>query len=96
MRLWGLPATIKLFTWPLRGLTLTVAVLAGLAKDQCGTKWSWHFDWQPWAVFAVIALATVVAGMIHHEPNPPGTCQQCGYNLTGNISGVCPECGRRV
>lgn len=21
------------------------------------------------------------------------TCQQCGYNLTGNISGVCPECG---
>lgn len=24
---------------------------------------------------------------------PPGDCQRCGYNLTGNISGVCPECG---
>src|ERR1700722_1913560 len=24
---------------------------------------------------------------------PPGCCNKCGYNLTGNISGVCPECG---
>jgi hypothetical protein len=21
------------------------------------------------------------------------TCQQCGYDLTGNLSGICPECG---
>ncbi|HUN80371.1 MAG TPA: hypothetical protein VMV81_02565, partial [Phycisphaerae bacterium] len=21
-------------------------------------------------------------------------CFYCGYNLTGNVSGVCPECGR--
>ncbi len=25
---------------------------------------------------------------------PPGPhCKSCGYNLTGNVSGVCPECG---
>jgi hypothetical protein len=24
---------------------------------------------------------------------PAGLCQHCGYNLTGNLSGVCPECG---
>ena len=23
-------------------------------------------------------------------------CQRCGYNLTGNVSGRCPECGKRV
>ena len=23
----------------------------------------------------------------------PGLCTRCGYNLTGNVSGVCPECG---
>jgi hypothetical protein len=23
-------------------------------------------------------------------------CTKCGYNLTGNASGVCPECGTRV
>jgi rubrerythrin len=22
-----------------------------------------------------------------------GCCTACGYNLTGNTSGVCPECG---
>ncbi len=24
---------------------------------------------------------------------PPGHCQKCGYDLTKNESGVCPECG---
>jgi hypothetical protein len=23
-------------------------------------------------------------------------CQKCGYDLTGNVSGVCPECGSKV
>jgi len=27
---------------------------------------------------------------------PPGHCRKCGYDLTGNISGVCPECGERI
>lgn len=26
----------------------------------------------------------------------PGHCRQCGYNLTGNVSGRCPECGAEV
>ena len=25
-----------------------------------------------------------------------GLCVKCGYNLTGNVSGVCPECGSRT
>jgi len=24
-----------------------------------------------------------------------GLCVKCGYNLTGNTSGICPECGQR-
>jgi predicted Zn-ribbon and HTH transcriptional regulator len=27
---------------------------------------------------------------------PPSHCQRCGYDLTGNMSGVCPECGLAV
>ena len=23
-------------------------------------------------------------------------CMDCGYNLTGNVSGVCPECGEQI
>ena len=26
----------------------------------------------------------------------PGMCRHCNYNLTGNVSGVCPECGTPV
>ena len=26
----------------------------------------------------------------------PHLCSFCGYNLTGNVSGFCPECGRPV
>lgn len=27
---------------------------------------------------------------------PAGHCQTCGYDLTGNVSGRCPECGRAI
>ncbi|OWY71266.1 hypothetical protein B7486_11770 [cyanobacterium TDX16] len=23
-------------------------------------------------------------------------CRHCGYNLTGNVSGICPECGKAI
>jgi len=29
------------------------------------------------------------------SPSEP-TCRKCGYNLTGNLSGICPECGQSV
>lgn len=31
-----------------------------------------------------------------NRPVPPGHCRNCSYNLTGNTSGVCPECGTEV
>lgn len=32
--------------------------------------------------------------MARRHEIPPGHCQRCGYDLTGNASGICPECGR--
>jgi hypothetical protein len=29
-------------------------------------------------------------------PTREGFCVKCGYDLTGNVSGVCPECGRPI
>lgn len=26
----------------------------------------------------------------------PNLCKNCGYNLTGNISAICPECGSQL
>jgi hypothetical protein len=30
------------------------------------------------------------------DHNGPPNCAKCGYNLTGNISGICPECGTPI
>ncbi|GMU81861.1 MAG: hypothetical protein AMXMBFR47_17320 [Planctomycetota bacterium] len=31
--------------------------------------------------------------LIRWSKPTPNTCRSCGYNLTGNVSGRCPECG---
>ena len=46
--------------------------------------------------FLVIGLPTAFLWYRDRRRIPPGHCQHCGYNLTGNVSGVCPECGRKV
>ncbi|HEY8747953.1 MAG TPA: hypothetical protein VIM11_08265 [Tepidisphaeraceae bacterium] len=40
----------------------------------------------------------VVIGRLRYFPAKyiPGQCPRCSYNLTGNTSGVCPECGRAI
>jgi len=49
------------------------------------------------AVFGVgmpaIAAWRVVAYVRWTSSRRPGDCQYCGYSLTGNVSGICPECG---
>ena len=45
----------------------------------------------------VVVLSTAVLPVLHllrrRRRLRPGQCAHCGYNLTGNVSGVCPECG---
>jgi hypothetical protein len=37
-------------------------------------------------------------GLVHwrHERRKRNPCVHCGYSLTGNVSGHCPECGHRA
>lgn len=44
------------------------------------------------------AMVVVFASLLLPTPTAqrPGHCQACGYSLTGNTSGVCPECGERI
>ena len=44
----------------------------------------------------VLALVPVILFRRHDRHFPPGHCQKCGYDLTGNVSGRCPECGTRI
>ena len=48
-----------------------------------------------WIPSVIGAAAT---GYFHREARPklPGHCPKCDYDLTGNVSGVCPECGTEI
>ncbi|MBN1512037.1 MAG: hypothetical protein JXB13_08480 [Phycisphaerae bacterium] len=48
-----------------------------------------------WFVSLVFAIPTAILWYLDRRP-PKGHCQKCGYNLTGNVSGVCPECGHSI
>jgi hypothetical protein len=56
-----------------------------------------HADWglvslPVWIPTAVFTLAAAWSWW-RSRGYPPGHCRRCGYNLTGNASGRCPECG---
>ncbi len=58
-----------------------------------------HYPGVPWIVIfnaAVYGTTAAVAGtLIRTRRVPEGhRCARCSYDLTGNESGVCPECGR--
>jgi len=46
-----------------------------------------------WMLLLAVAIPMVVVPWRNQRP-PRGYCSFCGYNLTGNTSGVCPECGK--
>ncbi len=71
-------------------------------KNQTGVEWlpHWRFDMNArtqfitlpfWLLFLLATIPTVI--LFRRDRIPPGHCQRCGYNLTGNVSGRCPECG---
>ena len=53
------------------------------------------------AVFVVLVTACIADYRWRHDHRvrkrrEKGLCTRCGYSLTGNTSGVCPECGTLV
>ena len=57
-------------------------------------------------VLPAVAVPTVIVAVLWFRWDRPhelrrqrramGLCVRCGYDLTGNVSGVCPECGNTV
>jgi hypothetical protein len=48
-----------------------------------------------WLILLATAIPMAVLWRRGRRP-PKGCCQGCGYNLIGNVSGICPECGESV
>lgn len=53
--------------------------------------------WVPYWLL-VMALGGLAAYLFWRarRRTPSGHCRTCGYDLTGNLSGVCPECGNVI
>ncbi|MEE8169228.1 MAG: hypothetical protein V3T70_01655 [Phycisphaerae bacterium] len=47
--------------------------------------------WIPLITFGIPTALMIIRD--RRRRIPPGHCRRCGYDLTGNVSGVCPECG---
>ncbi len=49
-----------------------------------------------WLLLLAVMIPTLV--LFYRDPRriPVGHCTQCRYNLTGNTTGVCPECGTKI
>jgi len=78
---------------------LSFAARGGLIWLPRVKYWLWD-DWivvlPLWIPFLVAALPTGWLWWRDRRRIAPGHCEKCGYNLTGNISGICPECGEKV
>lgn len=46
-----------------------------------------------WMLLLPLLALTVSAWWIDRSRVRPNQCRRCGYDLTGNVSGRCPECG---
>ena len=83
------------------------AVLVAEGLPGSGPRWRWWNSWYAstdrrsffiplYALFAATAIPTVLVWRFWPKPPvKPGHCR-CGYDLRGNESGVCPECGVEV
>ena len=47
-----------------------------------------------WVLFALVSIPVIVRNT--RKRHLAGHCKSCNYNLTGNVSGICPECGTPV
>jgi hypothetical protein len=54
-----------------------------------------------WFLCLLLALYPIwwtkwMAEQLKRKRLEAGECLTCGYNLTGNVSGICPECGKPI
>ena len=77
------------FSWESETVTTTTAGGFGYIAQPVQVYW-----FPAWLIVIVFACPIPFWLMqFWRSRRERGSCRQCGYSLTGNTSGVCPECG---
>lgn len=69
-----------------------------------GHRWPDPWGWVAWHAVKPLLLASLLGGVwcgfryakLRRQEQSDLACPKCGYDLTGNVSGICPECGAAV
>ena len=56
----------------------------------------WFISIPLWLPLVALLLLTLWLWHRGRRRPRPGHCRRCDYDLTGNVSGVCPECGTPI
>ncbi len=102
----GVLASLMDRTWPYRlGLTLpdyrtwsgasAPTPVFGLTAPKPRLQPPFSLVLPFWTLLLVVGVPTLIL-WYRDRPPPAGYCVKCGYDLTGNTSGICPECGQPV
>jgi hypothetical protein len=75
---------------------LEANLLAVSRSSQADTRLFWWL--MQFAMFPFIAFIVwrIVLARRQERRRMKHLCMMCGYNLTGNLSGLCPECGSAI
>lgn len=100
-----MPTVRRLFTaLSVLSLVVFIGLVAALAKAFVFDRfWQQTFASRPviaWqiallsaVIFLPFAAFPILSCLWLRRRDKVNRCKQCRYNLTGNTSGVCPECG---
>lgn len=98
-------AMIRRRLWLVFGLVSVVWVTWKLLGVVVPSQWTSQWRWlcavgmdlcEPIRLGALGIIAWLFMAREDAQDTLLKTCHSCAYNLTGNVSGVCPECGERV
>ncbi len=99
----GVAGIAGLLVWPFLYLTLRYRRLRLCLPIILGVTLAWIICVSPLhskagflGSFAALGAALLLCKLLFRSCYRPGHCVQCGYNLSGNVSGRCPECGTVV
>ena len=91
---------IRIYSW---GVDCHFLVfMMGVMKSLIANEYDQYMGFQIslWVVVVLLAayptIAFIRGPLRRWRRYGQGMCQKCGYNLTGNVSGVCPECGTEI